>query len=157
MAYIVARPKGSWDLRRSRTTAAGPRSETLVTFKELTDEAIERAVDRSGGSLTDDQIRAAALRAGAPIALDPARAAAATLMRELVRGAELPSGWRQPLVGLLSGSRADDDGTAIGEWADASAERRGEALYDLLLLADALPKRRRPDQLGFPRLVTVER
>ena len=157
MAFVVARPNGAWELRRSRNTRDGPRSETLAGFKELTDDVIAHAVTRSGGSLTPDQVRAAALRAGAPVAPDPARAAAATLIRELVAGAELPNGWTQPLASLLTGSTADEGAATLAEWAGASAKRRGEALYDLLLLADAVPTRRRRGALRFPGLATGER
>ena len=158
MAFVVARPNGTWELRRSRNTAAGPRSETLVSFRELTTDAITRAISRSEGSLTPDQIKAAALRAGAPTAVDAAPAAAAALIRELVGGAELPKSWKQPLAALLSGSTAENDrATALAEWGAAGADRHGEALYDLLLLADAVPARRQRGALAFPGLVTADR
>jgi hypothetical protein len=45
-----------------------------------------------------------------------------------------------------------DAARSVGEWVGASAKERGDALADLLLLADALPLRRRPETIGFPRL-----
>ena len=45
-----------------------------------------------------------------------------------------------------------DSARSVSEWVGASAGERGEALEDLLLLADALPLRRRPETIGFPRL-----
>lgn len=151
MAFVVSRPNGRWELRRSSSTGRGPRSETLVSFKELTADVVARAVERSEGGLTADQVRAAALRAGAPVAPEPCRRAAAQLIRELSRGATLPESWKQPLRELLAGSDgADTDAESIAEWADASAERRGEALRDLLLLVDAVPTEGRRGRLAFP-------
>ena len=152
MAYIVPRPNGSWELRRSRATEAGPRSETLLTFRELTGEKIRHAVERAAGDLTPEQVRSAAQRAGAPIALDAARRSALELLQELRAGATLPESWRSALRDVLT--NADQDGgvaDAIATWAGASAEQRGDALHDLLLLADAIPARqRRDDSPRFP-------
>lgn len=48
-----------------------------------------------------------------------------------------------------------DTARSASEWAGASARQRGEALEDLLLLADALPLRRRPEKIGFPPLASA--
>ncbi len=157
MAYVVPRPKGRWELRRSMATAAGPRSETLLSFGELTEEGIAQAVAHSGGRLSADQVREAALRAGAPVALPSSLRPAAELLGELARGASLPSSWRRALLEALAGDGPTDAAEAIGRWAGASAEQRGAALRDLLLLADAIPPRASRQELAFPGFSTGER
>ncbi len=53
---------------------------------------------------------------------------------------------RDPSAGVSDAARS------VSEWVDASAGERGDALVDLLSLVDALPPRRRPETIGFPRL-----
>ena len=156
MAYVIRRPNGSWELRRSKATEAGPRSETLLTFREVTEEGILHAVQRADGGLTAEQVKSAARRAGAPIALAPARRSALELLRELRAGASLPESWRAALRGVLANVEQDDGAAdAIAAWAGASAEQRGDALRDLLLLADAIPARQgRGDSPKFPGFQT---
>lgn len=155
MAYIVPRSRGRWELRRAALRREGPRSETLLSFAVLTQAGVEHAVERSGGTLSAEEVRAAALRAGAPVELASAHRPAAELMGELARGATLPDGWRTALVEQLTSGRSDD-AAQIGEWAGADAGQRGEALHDLLLLADALPARTSaaPQELRFPGFAT---
>ncbi len=45
-----------------------------------------------------------------------------------------------------------DSARSASEWVGTTPAERGAALEDLLLLADALPLRRRPDTIGFPGL-----
>ncbi len=45
-----------------------------------------------------------------------------------------------------------DAARSVSEWVGATPAERGAALEDLLLLADALPLRRRADTIDFPRL-----
>ena len=47
MAFVVPTSKGSYEIRESSNTAKGPRSRTLVSFRELTDEVIEKAQEKS--------------------------------------------------------------------------------------------------------------
>ncbi|HEX8959922.1 MAG TPA: hypothetical protein VF770_08880, partial [Solirubrobacterales bacterium] len=68
MAFIVPKKKGTWEIRESRSTPAGPRSTTLATFRELSDEVIEQARRRASKPLDAKELRQAALRAGAPLA-----------------------------------------------------------------------------------------
>lgn len=161
MAFVVQRPKGVWELRSSIATPKGPRSRTLVSFRSLSADAVEQAVERSGGSLTPAEVRTAARRAGAPVALAATRQAAADLSQELSRGGGLPESWRRPLRDLLAGSAGDPDSAAdaeaIADWAGADPARRGEALRQLLLLADAIGNRTRPGELAFPGLSTGSR
>lgn len=149
--YVARRANGSWELRESRATPRGPRSTTLATFRVLDDAAVARAVERSATAITADEVRAAARRAGAPVAASPANAAAAALLRELATGREPSPVLRRALTDALAGKPPGDAAT----WLGVSAERRGHALRDLLLLADRIPRRRAPARaLRFPRLAT---
>src|SRR4030081_2734130 len=86
MAYIVPHRSGTWEIRESRATPAGPRSRTLASFGTLTLEVIERAQARSSKTLDPAELRAAAARAGAPIAVDASDSAAVELLSELASG-----------------------------------------------------------------------
>lgn len=163
MAFIVPTKRGTFEIRESRSTPAGPRSRTLASFKELTDETIEKARERADKPPTADQLREAALRAGAPIAPMPIDRAARDLLGKLAKGQRPePMLKRLLLDALVNEDRSDrptdraatvsDAARSVSEWVGASAKERGDALEDLLLLADALPLRRRPETIGFPRL-----
>jgi len=86
MAFIVPTKKGSFEIRESRSTPAGPRSRTLASFRELTDEAIDKARARAMKPPTADELREAALRAGAPVAPPPIDRAARELIGRLAKG-----------------------------------------------------------------------
>jgi len=53
------------------------------------------------------------------------------------------------------GQTTSDNARAAGAWVAASAAERGEALRDLLLLADRLPARRAASRSRFPRVRTT--
>lgn len=163
MAFVVPTKKGIFEIRESRITPTGPRSRTLASFKELTDETIEKARARAAKPPTADELREAALRAGASIAPPPVDRAARDLLGKLAKGRRPdPMLKRLLLDALTNEDRSDrpsdpaatvsDAARSVSEWVGASAKERGEALEDLLLLADALPLRRRPETIGFPRL-----
>jgi hypothetical protein len=163
MAFVTAGKHGRFELRESRSTPHGPRSRTLATFKELTDETIEKARSRAATPLSAEALREAALRAGAPVSGAPVDRAARDLLRRLAKGqTPEPMLKRLLLDALENDDRRDrptdhartvsDAARSVGEWVGASAKERGDALQDLLLLVDALPLRRRPRKIGFPRL-----
>lgn len=160
MAFVVAKRNGTYEIRESRSTPKGPRSRTLATFRELDDEVIEKARARSTKPLDDEDVRVAAKRAGAPGARAPAERAARELIAELGRGRGLDPTLRRLLLDLLSGRngeeearKASDAERAIAEWMASTPRERGNALFDLLLLADALPHRGRVGKrLEFPPL-----
>lgn len=156
MAFVTATKKGRYEIRESRSTPDGPRSRTLASFKELDEKAIEKAIARAESPLDETQIRRAALRAGAPVAPSPVDRAARELLARLAKG-EQPSPMVKRL--LLDALQADaapvsDAARAASEWIGTDAGERGEALADLLRLTDALPVRRRPKAIGFPRLAS---
>jgi hypothetical protein len=163
MAFIVPTKRGNFEIRESHSTPAGPRSRTLASFKELTDETIEKARSRAAQPPSADQLREAALRAGAPVASPPVDRAARDLLGKLAKGQRPdPMLKRLLLDALANEDRSDrptnptatvsDAARSVSEWVGASAQERGEVLEDLLLLADALPLRRRPETIGFPSL-----
>jgi hypothetical protein len=153
MAFIVPRKNGAWEIRETRSTPAGPRSTTLAGFRELDDEVIERTRSRSSKPLDAADLRRLALRAGAPVAEPLVDTAARQLLGELSAGSRPRRGLRRLLADAIDGSDGglSDAARAAQEWVAATPEKRGKALRELLLLGDALPKRRRPDHIEFPR------
>lgn len=152
MAYATQRANGSWELREAVSTDRGPRSRTLVTFRELDADAIDKACRRSAGKAGPEALRSAARRAGAPVALPEPDRAAAALLRSLARGDGPSPGIGRALLHALQGSALSGAEHAAAEWLDASPERRGRALWDLLELADRIPSRKRDQALTFPPL-----
>lgn len=153
MAYVVARPSGRWEIRESVSTDAGPRSRTLASFRALTPEVIDHARRRASRPLDEAEIRRAANRAGAPVAASAANEATASLLRELQRGTSPAAGLVRVLCASLGApSDATDAERAAAAWIGVPAEERGEALRDLLLLADRIPAAGRDRRARFPRL-----
>lgn len=154
MAYVVRRPGGRWELRESRATVSGPRSRTLATFGELTPDVVERARRRSSSELTAAEVRQAAARAGAPIATDPVARASAELLRHLSPASQPPPAHRRLLRNALAPSQdpPTDAERAVAPWIGVDLEVRGEALRELLLLADRIPKPGRRSGPAFPKL-----
>ncbi len=161
MAFIAATKSGRFEIRESANTSRGPRSRTLVSFRELDDAVIEKAREKSGKSLDATELRRAARRVGAPIARPTVDRAARELIAELGKGHAPDPTLRHMLLDLLrfghregrEASRRDEAESAIAEWMAATPSERGSALVDLLLLADALPHGgRKGEPLQFPRL-----
>jgi hypothetical protein len=161
MAFIVSTPRDTFEIRESRSTPTGPRSRTLATFKELDEEVIERARSRAKKALDAEQLRRMARRAGAPVAAAGADRAARDLIAELARGQGPDPTLKRLLVDALGGrGRGEGEDTeppsdaarSAAAWLAATPRLRGEALRDLLLLADALPARRHESARRFPRL-----
>lgn len=153
MAFIVPRKNGSWEIRETRSTPSGPRSATLATFRELSDEVIDQAQARATKPIGAGELRQAALRVGAPIAKPPIDSAASKLLAELSMGQRPRRALRRLLADAVDNrdSGLSDAARAAQEWVAATPEERGKTLRELLLLGDALPKRRRPDRIQFPR------
>jgi hypothetical protein len=161
MAFIVPTRPGSYEIRESHSTPKGPRSQTLASFRELTDEVIQKAREKAAVAPSAEELQRAARRAGAPVARPPAEQAARELIAELARGRRLDPALRQILIELLQrGYREGGDPSpsreasrSVAMWMSATPEERGQTLVDLLLLADALPSGgRKGKPLRFPRL-----
>jgi hypothetical protein len=154
MAFVTHRTGGSWEIRESRATAAGPRSRTLATFSVLTPEIVARAQSRADRPLPATQLRRAARRAGAAVAPPVGDRAAGELLAELADGRRP----RPELTRLLIDALQSEPGAPTGNaqaaaaWIGASPQKRGQALRDLLLLVDRLPHRERPRRSRFPRI-----
>jgi hypothetical protein len=67
MAYVVARPKGRYEIRESVHTPKGPRARSLANFAALTDEVLETAQRRASRPFDPAAVRASARRAGSPV------------------------------------------------------------------------------------------
>jgi hypothetical protein len=65
MAYVVARPKGRFEIRESVHTPKGPRARSLANFSVLSDDVLARARERASRPFDADAVRAAAARATA--------------------------------------------------------------------------------------------
>lgn len=155
MAYVVARPGRSFEIRVSTLTPRGPRSTVLATFRTLTDDVLVRAEARVEGALDRDKVRRSAKRAGAPVAPPPADEQAGELLETMAHGGRpTPVRARLAAYALAPDEVAppEDHLQAAGAWAGVDAGRRGETLVDLLGLVDALPPPRRTGRSLFPRL-----
>jgi hypothetical protein len=147
MAFVTAVRNGAFEVRESRTTPEGPRSRTLASFRELDEATIERVIERAEKPPEREELVRAALGAGATLAASPADRAARSVLRSLARGEDLSDKYRHLLLDALNG-----ESRSAAEWLGTSPAERGEALKDLLLLADAIPLRRRRREIGFPRI-----
>ncbi|MFI4992661.1 MAG: hypothetical protein ACHQCH_03455 [Solirubrobacterales bacterium] len=66
MAYVVARPKGRFEIRESLHTPAGPRARSLAGFGVLTGEVVAKAARRAQRPFDVEAVLASGRRAGAP-------------------------------------------------------------------------------------------
>src|SRR6478672_11658872 len=160
MAYVVPTRRGEFEIRESRSTPKGPRNRTLANFKELTDEVIAKAGEKAAKPLDSEDLRDAARRSGATVAPRPVDRAARELIAELAKGRRLDPSLQRLVADLLEGENgtegrkpATDAERSAAEWMASTPRERGNALFDLLLLADALPHGQRVGKpLGFPPL-----
>ncbi|HEX3794785.1 MAG TPA: hypothetical protein VHV57_09825 [Acidimicrobiales bacterium] len=68
MAYVVARPRGRYEIRESVHTAKGPRARSLGNFSALSTAVLNTAAARASRPFDPEAVRAAADRLGVPIA-----------------------------------------------------------------------------------------
>jgi hypothetical protein len=147
MAYVVARPRGRFEIRESVHTPKGPRARSLVNFALVTDDVLVRARQRASRPFDPVVVRAAAERAVAgqkDAARVPVAAGAATTV---------PPHARPETRRFVDASRRMARSL---ERVPERADRRdpGEALIDLLeFVAQVTPARRpRREPLRFPPL-----
>lgn len=166
MAFIVATKRGRFEVRESHSTTEGPRSRTLASFTELSDEVIEKARQRAAKATSAEELREAAARVGAPIAGAPVDDSARETLRRVAIGERLDPMLHRLLLDALARENGavqslgqpepvSDSARAAAQWIGASLAERGEALKDLLELTDALPLRIDRAEIGFPRLRSV--
>lgn len=147
MAFVTSTKDGAFEVRESRLTPKGPRSRTLAGFRELDAATIEKVLARAEKPPSRAELIQAALRAGATVSVPDVDEAARSLLRLMARGEEPDPRLAHLLRGALSG-----DEVSAAQWIGTSLAERGEAARDLLLLVDAVPVRRRPRTIGFPRI-----
>lgn len=135
MAFVVARPKGRFEIRESLHTPDGPRARSLASFDVLTDAVLVKAARRAQRPFDVGAVLASGRRAGAPTTVgvgaedDDARGRFVEASRRMARALQRP-----PTL------RPVDPGTA---------------LIDLLGFADAVTRSqppRPPAPLEFPVL-----
>jgi hypothetical protein len=164
MAFVAPTKRGTFEIRESLSTPKGPRSRTLATFTELSDEVVEKARTRAAKPPSAAELQKSALRAGARVLGAPVDEAARKTLRLLANGARLDPMLRRLLIDALEGGGQEkqrggeteapvsDAARSATEWIGAEPTERGRTLIDLLELADALPVRFRSPDIGFPRL-----
>jgi hypothetical protein len=64
MAYVVARPRGRFEIRESVHTPKGPRARSLANYAHFDDEVLDKARRRASRPFDPGAVRAAAARAG---------------------------------------------------------------------------------------------
>jgi hypothetical protein len=143
MAFVVARPKGRFEIRESVHTPQGPRARSLANFKELDEEVLARARRRATRPFDTNAVRAAAA----------ARAAAARSAPSPIPRHQLPA--TQQFVEASRRMAA-----ALGPQARPADSTRdpGDAFIDLLgLVAQVGSFRppRDPEPLRFPPLARL--
>ncbi len=134
MAYVVARPRGRFEIRESLHTPDGPRAHSLAGFAVLSDAVLAKAAQRAQRPFDAGAVVASGRRAGAPTEVHAgaeaeARALFVEASRRMARSLQRPS--------------------SLGP-ADP-----GAALIDLLGFAEAVTHSqppRPPAPLGFPVL-----
>jgi hypothetical protein len=71
MAYVVARPKGRFEIRESLHTPEGPRARSLAGFDVLSDAVLAKAARRAQRPFDVRAVLASGQRAGAPTTVAP--------------------------------------------------------------------------------------
>jgi hypothetical protein len=138
MAYVVARPRGRFEVRESLHTPKGPRARSLAGFDVLTDEVLATAAARSTRSFDAEAVLASARRAGAPVRT----------------GTGVAEGVRDTSRRFVEASRRMALSMRRGP-ASPGGEDSGAALIDLLGFADAVARSQPPrpfEPLRFPVL-----
>ncbi len=64
MAYVVARPRGRFEIRESVHTPKGPRARSLANYAHFNDEVLDKARRRATRPFDAGVVRAAAARLG---------------------------------------------------------------------------------------------
>jgi hypothetical protein len=150
MAFVTKNRSGTWEIRESRSTPAGPRSKTLASFKMLEHHHLVLATERSATELDTDSLIASARKAGAPIALSAADQAALDLLRAIGDQSNLSANLATLLRDALDeGPNSDSTDEAFGH-IGKSPDDRGAEIIDLLLLTDAYPVTELRSALTFP-------
>ena len=150
MAYVVARPRGRFEIRESVHTPKGPRARTLANFESLTDKVLDTARQRASRPFDTDAVRASAFKAGTK-----ADARRRTSRRRL-GGVATPA--RPEMRRFVESSRRMAASLEPRPPPDGAPRDPGDALIDLLDLVaqiSAFQDPRRPEPLRFPPLARL--
>ncbi len=145
MAYVVARPKGRFEIRESVHTPKGPRARSLANFAQLSDEVLARARRRASRPFDPEAVRASARRAGTPVR---------TRRRRPKRQSTETSQARR----FVESSGRMAVSLEPGPAASGGRPDPGDSLIDLLGFVEqvrAFTPERPPEPLGFPPLARV--
>ncbi len=151
MAFVVARPRGRYEIREAVHTADGPRARSLANFAVLTDDFLTRAAARATRGFDRAAVLASARRLGAPVELSRARRPAVATVGDAVTTTGDP---RYRRFAATSRRLA----RALEHAAPADRAEPGRALIDLLAFADEVGRSQpaRPRQpLTFPSLARL--
>jgi len=140
MAYVVARPRGRYEIRESVHTPKGPRARSLANFSRLDDEVLARARRRASRPFDADAVRASAARAATT--------------RTATAPDVIPRHERPETLQFVGASRRM--ARALERTPERAARQDpGDALIDLLGFVDQIQGFRaagRADPLRFPPL-----
>jgi hypothetical protein len=149
MAYVVARPKGRFEIRESLHTPKGPRARTLANFEQLTDKVLDTARLRASRPFDLEAVRASA---------EKARSAAAARRPGQGRLGGVATPRRRVMRQFAQSSRRMVAALESRPPQAGSAPDPGDALIDLLDLVaqvSAFRSPRRPEPLRFPPLARL--
>ena len=138
MAYVVARPRGRFEIRESLHTPDGPRAHSLAGFDVLSDIVLAKAARRAQRPFDVGAVLASGRRAGAPVTAGPGAGA---------------DGSRGHFVEASRRMARDLQRTPTRRPVDP-----GATLIDLLGFADAVTRNqppRPPAPLEFPVLLRL--
>jgi hypothetical protein len=149
MAYVVARPRGRFEIRESLHTPKGPRARTLANFEQLTDKVLDTARLRASRPFDLDAVRASA---------EKARSVAAARRPGQGRLGGVATPRRRVLRQFAESSRRMAAALESRPPRAGSAPDPGDALIDLLDLVAQVSDfqaPRRPEPLRFPPLARL--
>jgi len=152
MAYVVARPKGRFEIRESVHTDKGPRARSLASFSELTDEVVAKARRRASRPFDADAVRASAVRASAARARRAAPSATATTT------ASTPRHRRPTMRRFVESSRRMAKALETKPPRAGSRRDPGDSLIDLLGFVAQVSSSGRPrvqEPLRYPPLARL--
>ena len=143
MAYVVARPRGRFEIRESIHTPKGSRARSLVSFTELSDEVLGKAGQRASQPFDADAVRASAARAGVPPRRHRQPEIRQAEMQKFVESSRRMAAALETRPGGAGSSPSRDPGDALID------------LLDLVSQVSAFGPARRPEPLCFPPLARL--
>ena len=143
MAYVVARPRGRFEIRESVHTPKGSRARSLASFTELSDEVLDKAGQRASRPFDADAVRASAARAGAPTRRHRRAEVGRPKMQKFVESSRRMAAALETRPGGAGSSPSRDPGDALID------------LLDLVSQVFAFGPARRPEPLRFPPLARL--